>query len=416
MTSGKAPGTAEGTAQGTALDQSSVRSGQALVLTSMTLYGMGQTVLYAILPVLGRDLGLAPTEIGLITALSALMIFLCSAAWGRLSDRWGRRRVIVFGLLAYASTTLLFTGVLEAGRAGAVSGLFLLLGLIALRMLFGIGTAGIQPAAAAYMADLSGEEKRTSAMALIGLGLGLGMVLGPAIAAALVSVDLLAPLYVTAALTLVTAVAALTLRSPARLSTQARPAAVGRARREIVPFMILSFGSFLGLAVLQQTLSFLLQDRLRLPTVDAAESVGLVLAGLAVAMIAAQAWVSRARTLDPLVLLRIGLSGYVAGFSILSFAGSMSTMVAAALTLGIGMGLVGPSLLAAASLRASAEMQGEVAGMMSAMPPLAFIVGPLLGTALYTLSPAVPFQALAAIAGGLAVISFLLPKERAKHG
>lgn len=133
-------------------------------------------------------------------------------------------------------------------------------------------------------------------------------------------------------------------------------------------------------------------------------------------MIAVQAWVSRARTLDPLVLLRIGLSGYVAGFSILSFAGSMSTMVAAALTLGVGMGLVGPSLLAAASLRASAEMQGEVAGMMSAMPPLAFIVGPLLGTALYTLSPAVPFQALAAIAGGLAVISFLLPKGRAKHG
>ena len=42
-------------------------------------------------------------------------------------------------------------------------------------MLFGIGTAGIQPAAAAYMADLSGEEKRASAMALIGLGLGLGV-------------------------------------------------------------------------------------------------------------------------------------------------------------------------------------------------------------------------------------------------
>jgi MFS family permease len=382
----------------------------------MAMYGMGQTVLYAIFPPLGRDLGLSPPEIGLITALAAMTATVVSAPWGRISDRWGRRPVIIVGLVAYAVTNLSFIAILDAGRAGYLAGMPLLAGLIGARVLFGAGTAGIQPAAAAYMADLSGQDNRTAAMAVIGMGLGLGMVLGPVLAAALVSLGLLAPLYATVLMTLAMAAVTYFMPSPDMRNQQRVSPPLRLSVRRFAPFMMLSLGTFLGLAVLQQTISFLVQDRLVLSSADAAERVGIVLTGFAIAMLATQVFVGRAKRLDPLWLLRIAMIVFVVGFTALAFADSLASVAGVMLVLGIGTGLATPSLLAAASVRAEAHDQGTVAGIMSAVPPLAFVLGPLLGTSLYTVSPALPFEFLALVSAGMAALSFVLSPTPAGAG
>jgi MFS family permease len=85
-------------------------------------HGMGQTIVMAILPSLGREIHLGEFAIGAIISASSLVFFISSRIWGRISDRWGRKPVILVGLWGYAAGTLVFAALFAAGMQGLLAG------------------------------------------------------------------------------------------------------------------------------------------------------------------------------------------------------------------------------------------------------------------------------------------------------
>ena len=84
--------------------------------------GMGQTVVFAILPSLGRDLGLKEFEVGLIITGSSIVYSTFSPIWGRASDRWGRKKIMLVGLFGYTAGTFLFATTFLAGYREILTG------------------------------------------------------------------------------------------------------------------------------------------------------------------------------------------------------------------------------------------------------------------------------------------------------
>ena len=96
------------------------RFARAILLVALVGVGFGFSVLFAILGPLGREVGLSELQISSIIAASSLTVFLASPRWGRLSDRWGRKPLMIFGLLGYACGNFLFASVFHAALIGAL--------------------------------------------------------------------------------------------------------------------------------------------------------------------------------------------------------------------------------------------------------------------------------------------------------
>jgi MFS family permease len=93
----------------------------ALLFVCLIGNGIGQTLMFAILPPLARDLGLSEFQVGSIFAVSATIWVFSSAYWGAKSDRMGRRPVILIGLAAFGISTLSFASVMSFGLWGLLT-------------------------------------------------------------------------------------------------------------------------------------------------------------------------------------------------------------------------------------------------------------------------------------------------------
>ena len=99
------------------MDQSSGRRRRAAfaLVPGLVAFSMGQTVLFAVAGPVIRDIGLSEFQLGMIVSAAAVMFMLASPIWGRLSDSWGRKRVIVFGLFTYALTSFALAATMQIG-------------------------------------------------------------------------------------------------------------------------------------------------------------------------------------------------------------------------------------------------------------------------------------------------------------
>ena len=167
------------------------------LLVSLVSVGMGFTVLFPVLAPLGREIGLTELQITSVIACSSVTVFLTSPLWGRLSDVWGRKRVMLVGLFGFSAGTVLFNSVLYAGLSHVLTGWVLFVALIAARMTHASVMSASMPAANAYMADITDTAGRTKGMGAAGAANNVGSILGPAVAA-LAVFSLLTPLWVMA--------------------------------------------------------------------------------------------------------------------------------------------------------------------------------------------------------------------------
>ena len=175
-----------------------------LVFVSILSVAMGQSVVFAILAPLGREVGLMELQIGIIVSCSAVVYSFITPMWGRKSDVLGRKPVIVIGLLGYTFGTLLFVLPFYAGLQGWLTGMALFSVCVLTRMAQSVVMSGTAPAATAYIADITEYSKRTAGMGSIGAAHSLGLILGPAIGV-FAFISLLAPLYIVAGITLLVA-------------------------------------------------------------------------------------------------------------------------------------------------------------------------------------------------------------------
>lgn len=386
------------------------RGTQAILLAAVAATGMGQTLVFAILPSLGRAAGMADIQVGIIISCSSLMFALASPVWGRFSEHLGRKPVLVFGLAGYTVGTVVFASIFWLGIQGLLGGLALLGALVVSRVVQAALMAGTPPAAAAYMADITSAEGRTRGMGRIGAAHNLGTVLGPAVGGLLATLSLVLPLYVAASVTALMGLWALValrespwilqrgpLAQPFSVSEAVRDSFAAWMDRRLVSVLLVGFVMFMAFALVQQTLGFLFQDRFAMSPAEAAGGVGLAMMFAALASLTAQGVVVQKLGWSPRALLRLAMPVMLAAVLVLIRAPDQLQVTIAVILLGLGLGLGMPGVSSAASLRVGNHEQGAVAGLMSACPALGFIVGPVVGTGLYQINPLWPYWLVVAL-------------------
>lgn len=367
--------------------------------------GFSQSVVYAILPPIARDLGLSEMQVGSIFVLSSLFWVLTTPWWGRRSDRLGRKVSVLIGLFGFSLSMLLFTLTLEAAQAKwlALSTAFPL--LIVTRSLYGLIVSAAGPASQAYVADRTSRDERTKATATIGAAYGLGATIGPGISASLVILGILVPFYFTVLLGLASA-----LLIWAYLPERERPIPSARKVKLSVfdrrVLLNLTNGGLISSAqaIMIQTVAFYMMDRLALPLDHAAQYAGIGLMAASMAALFGQLVIVHRFRMSAPVLERTGLAIAAGAFLLLALAHQIGPLVFALTMIGLGQGLARPGNAAVASLVVRRHEQGAIAGLSNATNAFGFLIMPFIAMPAYKLDPALPYF----IGMGLLALAILL--------
>jgi DHA1 family tetracycline resistance protein-like MFS transporter len=333
---------------------------------------LGFGIIIPLLPFYAEHFGASAVMVGLLSSSFSLAQFLFAPFWGRLSDRVGRRPVILIGLLGSALSYAFFA------LATSLPMLFLA------RSLAGIAGANI-PTAQAFIADTTTAETRARGMGLIGAAFGLGFIFGPAIGGFLSHWGYAAPAWFAAALSLANFVAAVFLlpeSRPPHARDTSRPGRIEVIRRAVaqpnLPMVLLVY--FLVVAAFASfEATFALYSERRFGFTPA--TIGYMFAWIGVVLATVQGvLVGRVvkrvgeKRLVPLAIFAIALAlGFV------PVAGTVPLLAAVAGLLAMGMGFNSPSMLSAISQLADARDQGSTLGVSQSLGSLARIIGPLWG-------------------------------------
>ncbi|MFO0682514.1 MAG: MFS transporter [Sandaracinus sp.] len=375
---------------------------------------LGLSILFPVLAPLGRELGLTESEIGLTSTSYAIAQFLAAPFWGRLSEKLGRKPVLLVGVIGFGVSFLGLALVAEAGARGEIRGTLLLGALVLVRLVGGALSSATLPTAQAWAADLTDRENRTSGMAVVGAAFGLGLVFGPVIGAfSSRFFGLFAPIWVSVGIAVVNAVlVAALLREPARRARTGPPPSFQRVLGKASTLLAIGFTTTFASVLMEQTVAFAFEDRLHLSHDETPYFVGRALGVYGVVAVFAQGFLVRRFRIPPGRLLMMGLPLTTLGMALLVVANDF-TMLAVAMALqGLGQGLVMPGVTSALSLSASEDEQGDVAGANSSAQGLGRLVGPLVGPALYQLQQPLPFEVSAGLLALVLLFVVATPRVR----
>lgn len=369
------------------------RHAYLILFAGLVSIGMGQSLMFAILPPVARNLGLSEVQVGVIFAVSGLLWVLSSPFWGRLSDLWGRRPVILVGLLGYAASMLMFGLVVQASLSGWLALMPTYVLMVATRAVFGVLGSATPPAANAYVADRTEPEERVAQLATQSAGFGLGFTIGPGVVSVLLVFGLVTPFYVIAGLAFLSA-----LQIGLRLPEQpARQRVVSSGRRmspfdaRVLPYLLVGVALGIGQATAMQTAGFYAIDILGMSIEQSARLVGIALMAAAASGLFVQLVLIRLLKPLPRTMMGVGSVFGLIGFALLVFGASYSVLLTAMIVLGLCFGLVRPGVTAGASLAVSREEQGAVAGLMSTTGAVGAVLAPVVGMSLYQLMPRAPY-------------------------
>lgn len=393
--------------------QRDVRFAFRLLFVCLVCVGIGQSMLFAILPPAAREIGLSPFQLSTVFATSATIWVVMSPRWGRRSDVIGRRPVILIGLLGFALSMVLLAASVEAGMAGVVGPALAYPMLVGSRAVFALLGSGTGPASQAYVADRTSVVERVRGVAFLNAAFGFGQTLGPAVGAALAGVGLMAPIYCSAALAVASAagVWAFLPEGPAHARPDAsRSTRLGVRDHRIRPFLLVGVALQAVTATTTITLALFLQDVLGLGARDAARAAGtgfvvVAVAGLFAQLVLVQRFRPSARD-----MMRAGAVFLLVAFVVLAVGERFEGYLVGLAAMGLGAGLLRPGGAAGASLSVDAEEQGGVAGLLGGLAVVGNIFGPLLGTAVYALRPSAPYVLNAAIMA--LVVAFVWTSSR----
>ncbi|MEV0621924.1 MFS transporter [Nonomuraea sp. NPDC050404] len=367
------------------------RSAQVVIAATVFVDLLGFTVILPGLPFFAARLGAGGAAFGLVMSAYSIAQFVCAPLLGRLSDRYGRRRLVLL-TLAGSALSLALTGAAES------------LGwLLACRVLAG-ACGGSISVAHAYLADAVPPERRTGAMAQLGAAIGLAFVIGPALGALLAPWGFAASAYAAAGLAAVNLVAAwLWLPEPARSRPSAAVAGVVGRLPVLVPLAAAGFLAMAAFVGMETTLALLGEARHGWDT--ATIGVVLTLAGLSMAAVQAGlvAWLSR-RWGE----VRVAAAGAVLMAACLPVIPLTPGWwpVAAVCLLSAGHGLLTPTVASLFAAAGPADRRGARLGVGQSAAAGGRIFGPAAAGLLFDLGAVLPYLA-GAVMAGLAVVAVL---------
>jgi MFS family permease len=364
-----------------------------ILFISLVCMGAGQSVIYTILPPVGRQLGLRPTQITSIFAVSAVIWIFTSAFWGVRSDRWGRKPVMLQGLAAFAVSFACFATVLHFGLNQWIPAFLVFPGMIAARAIYGTFGSGTSASAQAYVADRTTREERLRGISMISMAFAFGTTFGPVIGSSLTLFGLYVPFYFISIWAIGSAAAIwffLPERTPPK-STVKRKTTLRWHEPRMFPFM--AFGLILSLigSIPIQTSGFFFQDVLHLNARMTAVYTSMGLMASDMAALFAQFVVVQRMGFSARTLTIAGIITTVLSNALFMFVGDFPSVVLAMIMSGLGFGMARPGFTSGASLAVAPHEQGAVAGFLNAAGAAGFIFGPMIGW-LYEFSPRVPYM------------------------
>jgi MFS family permease len=375
----------------------------------LDLVGFG--IVIPLLPLYVRSMGGTAESVGFLFGCFSATQLVATPILGRLSDRFGRRRVMLTSLLGNSAAMVVF----------ALATHLALLPLLFFSRIVAGATAGNIAACQAAIADVTAGAERAKGMGRVGAGIGLGMVVGPAIGSLMSPLGPAAPPLAAAALAALDFVVAFFLMPETRVRQRelGEPSAYrgmqGTAESPPLPglvaslvdtriatILVLYFLTFLYMTTLQVALPLLGDARLAWTATDIGHVFALF--GLLGLVIQGGLLGPLTRRFGARNLVVVGCLSSMAG--LLAIAGGLhaSTVLGGMALLGIGVGLTTPLLSALASEFAGADRQGAVLGFAQSAGGLARTVGPIVCGVLYRrLGPGAAF-----VGGACAALAALL--------
>ncbi|MBL8628390.1 MAG: MFS transporter [Rhodospirillaceae bacterium] len=385
------------------------------LITFVDLVGFG--LLIPLLPFIVQRSGVGPEVITIVLGLYSLAQLVAAPLWGRLSDTWGRKPVLVITSYGLALSYIIV--------AFADDSLFW---LVVSRVVGGV-MAGNIGAAQAYMADITTPETRAKGMGLLGAAFGLGFIFGPAIGGVLggndtATANFFVPSVVAAAITIVGALGA-QFGLKESLSQELRTALANRPKVKLADkiqaafsrttLIMLTVCGFLAVTAWAQFETiFALWAHAKMDY--GPQDIGLLLTFIGVigAIIQGGAIGKLTKKFGERKLVVTALIFLLIGYVVLSFAFDLTTTLVASAILSVGSGLFNPTISSLVSQEAGESERGAVMGAYQSATALSRIVGPAFsGVVFASLGAVAPFLVAAALVIPALVLIGAMPKKTA---
>lgn len=353
------------------------KSALTILFLTMFLIMLGFGIIIPHLAYYADELGASPLQIGGLLAIYSAMQLIFAPMWGRLSDRKGRKPLILMGLIGNAAALILF------GFSKSLVWAFIA------RALSGAWSAAILPTVMAYVADVTTEKERGKGMASMGAAMGLGFILGPAIGAVLHHHH--TPFFLAGTLSVATFVFALILL-PESLKAADRDRGEGRVspweifspRTQSHPLMPLFRAAFFSTFVfsgLEATFPLFIEDRWNFGAREMGQM--FVIMGSIVALLQGSVLGRLINRFGEFRLIIIGLLVNAVGMALLPLSAAFVSVTVYLTIAGIGNQIIRPTTSSWISKETTVG-QGTAIGMMDAYLSLGRVLGPPFAGTLYT--------------------------------
>jgi MFS transporter, DHA1 family, tetracycline resistance protein len=381
------------------------RSPLAVLFMAVLVDMLGFGIVIPVLPFYALEMEATALQVTILIASFSAMQMVATPVWGRVSDRRGRRPLIIAGLFASAVSYLIF---------GLAQSLLLLL---VSRMAAG-AAGGTISVAHAYVADTTRAEERAHAMGLIGAAAGLGVMIGPAIGGLVSNISLSAPGYVAAALCALNAVAAIFLLPESRPRAGAgahssASASLGGWLRAMTssPLALLLAIYFLGITSFTAMTALLALYFERVFDIGARD-MGILfsIAGGVTVVVRGVVLGRLVRRFGEIATVRVGAVSLGLAMILVPLVPSFGWALATVPLYALGAGTLFPALATLTSLAADADSQGSILGGSQFVGGLGRVLGPLWAGFLFqAVTIRTPFHVAAVCAAAALTLAIWIP-------
>ncbi|MGV4319762.1 multidrug efflux MFS transporter Bmr [Bacillus mojavensis] len=367
----------------------------AILLTNLFIAFLGIGLVIPVTPAIMNELHLSGTAVGYMVACFAVTQLIVSPIAGRWVDRFGRKIMIVIGLLFFSVSEFLF------GIGKTVDILFIS------RMLGGISAAFIMPGVTAFIADITTVKTRPKALGYMSAAISTGFIIGPGIGGFLAEIHSRLPFYFAAAFALIAAILSmLTLREPERNPENEKIEGQKTGFKRIfapmyfIAFLIILISSF-GLASFESLFALFVDHKFGFTASDIAI---LITGGAIVGAITQVVLFDRfTRWFGEIRLIRYSLILSTSLVFLLTLVNSYAAILLVTFTVFVGFDLMRPAVTTYLSKIAGNE-QGFAGGMNSMFTSIGNVFGPIIGGMLFDIDLNYPFYfATGALAIGIAL-------------
>lgn len=348
----------------------------------MFLVMVGFGIIIPVLPFLAEDIGASPIELGFLMAIYSIMQLFFAPMWGRISDRIGRKPILIIGIAGLAASFFI------TAMADSLFGLFVA------RIIGGILSSANMPTAMAYVADITTVEDRGKGMGVIGAATGLGFIFGPAIGGIFSKTSLSFPFVIAGISSVITLILVITVLKESLSvekrahQTKQKQSTNNTLKGPISIIYILQLIITLSLAGLETTFAYFAAKRAGINAVQ----LGYIfmIMGLGSAIVQGGLVGKMTKKFGEGAVIRAGILVSIIGFILILFTSNFWTAAIFLTIFGLGNGVIRPAISALLTKNTTSGY-GNTTGILSSFDSFGRILGPPLGGWLFSISIGLPF-------------------------